>query len=185
MESFAVSAVSVALAEIGDKTQLLALVLAARFRKPLPIIWGILLATLANHAVAAKIGAVLSALVSPQVLRWSVAGSFIAMGAWILIPDKQEDAAARYNYGAFLTTLVAFFLVEIGDKTQIATVLLATKYNSVLAVVLGTTAGMMAANVPVVFAGQFAAHKLPLKAIRATAALLFIALGIFALFTDF
>jgi putative Ca2+/H+ antiporter (TMEM165/GDT1 family) len=185
VEAFLVSTASVALAEIGDKTQLLALVLAARFRKPLPIVFGILLATLANHALAAKVGAVLTTVVSPQTLRWLVALSFIAMGLWILIPDKEQDAAAKYPYGAFLTTLIAFFLVEIGDKTQIATVLLATKYSSVALVVLGTTAGMLLANVPVVCAGKFAAHKLPLKLIRTIAALLFMALGMVAFFKDF
>ncbi|HEU4618851.1 MAG TPA: TMEM165/GDT1 family protein, partial [Gammaproteobacteria bacterium] len=119
MEAFLVSAVSVAVAEIGDKTQLLALVLAARFRRPWPIVAGILLATLANHAVAAELGAWLTSLVSPGVLRWAVAGSFIAMGLWLLIPDKEDEAGARFSYGAFLTTLISFFLVEIGDKTQV------------------------------------------------------------------
>jgi len=185
VESLLVSTFSVALAEIGDKTQLLALVLAARFKKPWPIVVGILLATLANHALAAELGAWLTTVVSPQTLRWIVAFSFIAMGIWILIPDKEEDAAAKYAYGAFLTTLIAFFLAEIGDKTQIATVLLATKYNSVGMVVMGTTLGMMAANVPVVFLGKFAAHKIPMKSIRTAAALLFIVLGIIALAKDF
>lgn len=185
VEAFLVSTISVALAEIGDKTQLLALVLAARFRKPLPIVIGILVATLANHAIAAELGAWLGSVASPDLLRWLVAGSFIAMGVWILVPDKGADAAARYPYGAFLTTLIAFFLVEIGDKTQIATVLLATKYNSVAVVVMGTTVGMLAANVPVVFAGQFAAHRIPLRAIRTVAALTFVALGVVALFNDF
>lgn len=184
MESFVVSAVSVALAEIGDKTQLLALVLAARFRKPWPIIGGILLATLANHGIAAELGSWLSRLLAPQALRWSVAVSFIVMGLWILVPDKESDTAAKHPYGAFLTTLIAFFLVEIGDKTQIATVVLAAKYDSVRLVVLGTTLGMMLANVPVVIAGSFAAHRLPLQLIRAVAAAIFISLGVVALFSN-
>src|SRR5690606_17661231 len=166
LESLIVSTVSVALAEIGDKTQLLALVLAARFRRPWPIVAGILVATLANHAIAAELGAWLSTLLPAHVLRYALAASFIVMGLWILVPDKDDDAAAKYPYGAFLTTLVAFFIVEIGDKTQIATVVLAAKYSSVLLVVIGTTLGMMLANVPVVFAGHFAADRLPLKAIR-------------------
>lgn len=181
LESLLVSTASVALAEIGDKTQLLALVLAARFRKPWPIIAGILVATLANHGIAAELGSWLNSILSPQTLRWAVAGSFIAMGLWILVPDKDDDAAAKYNYGGFLTTLIAFFLVEIGDKTQIATVVLAAKYDSVPLVVLGTTLGMMLANVPVVIAGNVAAHKLPLKLIRSIAAVIFITLGVFAL----
>ncbi|HEX5418635.1 MAG TPA: TMEM165/GDT1 family protein [Gammaproteobacteria bacterium] len=180
MEAFLVSAASVAVAEIGDKTQLLALVLAARFRKPWPIVAGILLATALNHGIAAELGAWLTTLLSPQVLRWAVAASFIAMGLWILVPDSGEDAAARYAYGAFLTTLISFFLVEIGDKTQIATVLLAAKYHSVPLVVTGTTVGILAANVPVVLAGGFAAERLPLKLIHGVAAVLFIVLGVLA-----
>ena len=182
LEALLVSTVSVALAEIGDKTQLLALVLAARFRKPWPIIAGILLATLLNHGIAGALGAWVSTLLSPETLRWIVAGAFIAMGLWILVPDKEDDAAAKYRYGAFLTTLIAFFLVEIGDKTQIATVVLAANYDSLALVVLGTTIGMMAANVPVVLAGHFAADRLPLKLIHGIAALVFIALGVAALF---
>jgi Ca2+/H+ antiporter, TMEM165/GDT1 family len=185
VQALLVSTLSVALAEIGDKTQLLALVLAARFRKPWPIVFGILLATLANHALAAELGAWLSSALSPAILRWIVALSFVVMGLWILVPDKEEDAAAKYNYGAFLTTLIAFFLVEIGDKTQIATVLLAAKYSNVPLVVAGTTVGMLAANVPVVLAGRFAAAKLPLRPIRTIAAVIFIVLGIVALFNDF
>jgi len=180
LESLIVSTVTVALAEIGDKTQLLALVLAARFRKPWPIIAGILLATLVNHAIAAEVGAWLARLLSPDVLRWIVAASFLAMGLWALIPDKDSGAAAKYQFGAFLTTLIAFFLVEIGDKTQIATVVLAAKYANVFMVVVGTTLGMLLANVPVVLAGHFAAEKLPLRAIRIVTALLFIALGVAA-----
>jgi len=183
LETLLVSTVSVALAEIGDKTQLLALVLAARFRKPLPIVAGILLATLANHGIAAEIGDWISELLAPELLRWLVAGGFIAMGLWILVPDSGDDAAARYPYGAFLTTLIAFFLVEIGDKTQIATVVLAAKFEPVWMVVVGTTAGMLAANVPVVLAGHFSADRLPLRLIHGIAAAVFIALGVLALIT--
>ncbi len=182
MEAFLVSAVSVAVAEIGDKTQLLALVLAVRFRRPAPLIAGILLATLLNHGIAAELGAWLTSLVSARVLKWAVAASFIVMGFWLLVPDADADAAAKYSYGAFLTTLISFFLVEIGDKTQIATVLLAAKFQTVPLVVAGTTLGMLAANVPVVFAGDFAAQRLPLRYIRAGAAALFIVLGVLALF---
>lgn len=181
MEALIISTVSVALAEIGDKTQLLALVLAARFRKPWPIIAGILLATLANHGIAAEVGAWISDLLPAWSLRWLVATSFIAMGLWILVPDKDEDAAARYPYGAFLTTLIAFFLVEIGDKTQIATLVLAAKYSPVWLVVAGTTLGILVANVPVVLVGQFAAGRLPLRIIRTIAASLFILMGVLTL----
>lgn len=182
LEAFIVSATSVALAEIGDKTQLLALVLAARYRRPAPITVGILLATLANHGIAAELGHWLSTLLSPQTLRWAIALSFIAMGLWILVPDKDDDEQANYRYGAFLTTLVSFFLVEIGDKTQIATVLLAAKYDNVPIVVAGTTLGMLAANVPVVLAGGMAASKLPMTLIRSVAAAIFIVLGAIVLF---
>jgi len=182
LETLLVSTVSVALAEIGDKTAL-ALVLAARFRKPWPIIAGILLATLANHGIAAEIGDWISELLAPELLRWLVAGAFIAMGLWVLVPDAEDDAAARYPYGAFLTTLIAFFLVEIGDKTQIATVVLAARFEPVWMVVIGTTAGMLAANVPVVLAGHFSADRLPLRLIHAVAAGLFIALGVIVLVT--
>jgi Ca2+/H+ antiporter, TMEM165/GDT1 family len=178
LEALLVSTISVALAEIGDKTQLLALVLAARFRKPWPIIWGILVATLINHALAAELGAWLSTTITPDVLRWTVALSFIAMAAWVLAPDRLDDKPAAYSYGAFLSTLIAFFLVEIGDKTQVATALLAAKYSAIGWVVMGTTLGMLAANVPVVFAGRYAAEKLPLRLIRRVAAALFILIGV-------
>ena len=178
MDALLISTVSVALAEIGDKTQLLALVLAARFRKPWPIILGLLLATLANHGIAAAVGAWASSLVPEMVLRWVLAGSFIAMGLWILVPDEEGDAAARYPYGAFLTTLIAFFLVEIGDKTQVATVVLAARFPDLMMVVIGTTLGMLAANVPVVLAGHFAADRLPMRLIHIVAAVVFIALGV-------
>lgn len=181
MEALLISTFSVALAEIGDKTQLLALMLAARFRKPWPIIVGILLATLLNHGIAAEVGAWISSLLSPELQRWLIAGAFVAMGLWILVPDAEEEAAARYPYGAFLTTLVAFFLVEIGDKTQIATVMLAAKYEPVWVVVVGTTLGMLAANVPVVLAGHLSADRLPLRLIRGIAAVVFVTLGILVL----
>ncbi len=165
MEAFLVSTGVVALAEIGDKTQLLALVLAAKFRKPVPIILGILVATVVNHAVAGAAGAWISALVGPTAMRWILGLSFIAMAAWTLVPDKydddeKQDAAPRF--GVFVTTLIAFFLLEMGDKTQIATVALAAKYSSLLAVVAGTTLGMMLANVPAVLLGEVAAKKLPM-----------------------
>jgi putative Ca2+/H+ antiporter (TMEM165/GDT1 family) len=177
-----ISFISVALAEIGDKTQLLALVLAARFRKPWPIIAGILVATLANHALAADLGAWIATLLAPETLRWVVAGSFVAMGLWVLIPDKDGDAAAKYAYGPFITTLITFFLAEIGDKTQIATVVLAVESTNVPLVVLGTTLGMLAANVPVVIAGHFTADRLPLRLIRTVSALVFVALGVLAFY---
>lgn len=179
-----ISFTSVALAEIGDKTQLLALILAARFRKPWPILAGILVATLANHAIAAEVGALVAGLFSPDALRWIVAFSLFAMGLWILVPDKDEDAAAKYQFGPFLTTLIAFFLLEIGDKTQIATIVLAAKFDNLLMVILGTTLGMMAANAPVVLAGHLTPDRLPLGLIRVLAALLFIVLGCLALFND-
>lgn len=178
MNAFLVSTAAVGLAEIGDRTQLLALLLAARFRKPWPIIAGILLATLANHAVAAEVGAWVAALLDPAVQRWLLGTAFIAMGLWVLIPDRHDDASARYGYGAFLTTLIAFFLVEIGDKTQIATVVLAARYEPVWQVVLGTTAGMLVANVPVVLAGHIGAGRLPLRLINVAAAVLFTAIGV-------
>ncbi len=151
MEAFLVSTGVVALAEIGDKTQLLALVLAAKFRKPVPIILGILVATVVNHAVAGAAGAWISALVGPTAMRWILGLSFIAMAAWTLVPDKYDDdekTDAAPRFGVFVTTLIAFFLLEMGDKTQIATVALAAKYSSLVAVVAGTTLGMMLANVP-------------------------------------
>ena len=174
MEAFFVSTALVAIAEIGDKTQLLALMLAARYRKPVPIILGILGATLANHAIAAWIG--------PETMRWVLAVTFIVMAGWCLIPDKADEGpqAAR-KAGAFLATLVAFFLVEIGDKTQIATVALAARFHSVTIVTLGTTFGMLIANAPIVLFGDAIAKRLPLKIVRIVAALLFVALGVVAL----
>jgi putative Ca2+/H+ antiporter (TMEM165/GDT1 family) len=177
-QAFLVSTGIVALAEIGDKTQLLALLLAAAFRRPAPIIAGILLATLANHALAGALGQWLARALGPEMMRWVLGVSFIAMGAWALIPDKLEGGAKRYGgLGAFGTTLIAFFLVEIGDKTQIATVALAARFEAFAPVVLGTTLGMMIANVPVVYIGNFAAERLPLRAIRIVAAATFVLMG--------
>jgi len=150
MEAFLVSTGIVALAEMGDKTQLLALVLAVRFRKPWPIVWGILVATLVNHGLAGAVGAWVTAFVGPEILRWVLAGSFIAMAVWMLIPDTLDDAQSESQprWGVFGTTVVAFFLAEMGDKTQIATVMLAARYHAYFWVVAGTTLGMMLANVP-------------------------------------
>jgi Ca2+/H+ antiporter, TMEM165/GDT1 family len=182
LEAFLISAGVVALAEIGDKTQLLALVLAARFRKPVPIILGILVATLVNHAVAGAVGAWLAALVGPDVLRWVLGLSFIAMAAWMLVPDRiDEDEARPPRFGVFWTTTFAFFVLEIGDKTQIATVALAAKYASLVAVVAGTTIGMLAANVPAVLLGDVAAKKLPMRLVHGIAATIFLVLGVLVL----
>jgi putative Ca2+/H+ antiporter (TMEM165/GDT1 family) len=180
MDALLVSTLTVALAEIGDKTQLLALVLAARFRRPWPIVAGILAATLLNHAASAWVGAWLAGVLSPQVLRWGVVVSFLAVAAWALVPDKldEQEAATRTSvHGVFVATLVAFFLVEIGDKTQVATVVLAARYHPLWQVVAGTTVGMLLANVPVVLLGARFAHRLPLRAARWAAALLFAVLG--------
>lgn len=183
MEAFFLSTALVAVAEIGDKTQLLALVLAARYRKPVPIILGILVATLANHALAAWIGAAVAGWVGAETMRWILVATFFAMAGWCLIPDKADDGpqTAR-TAGAFLATLVAFFIVEIGDKTQIATVALAARYNSLVLVTAGTTLGMMLANAPVVLFGDAIAKRLPLRIVRAIAAALFATLGIAAIF---
>lgn len=181
LQALLVSTGAVALAEIGDKTQLLALILAARFRKPWPIIWGILAATLLNHALAAWLGQVLAGWLTPEVLRWVVAASFIAIALWTLKPDQMDEDTELPARGAFIATCIAFFLAEIGDKTQVATVVLGAKYDALLQVVSGTTLGMLLANVPVVLLGARFAHKLPLKAARLTAAALFFALGLWAL----
>ncbi|MDI6749617.1 MAG: TMEM165/GDT1 family protein [Rhodocyclaceae bacterium] len=179
MEAFLISTGIVALAEVGDKTQLLALILAARFRRPLPIIAGIFLATVANHALAGALGLGIAALFAPETLRWLLGLSFIGMAVWLLIPDEVEEDEARFaRLGVFGTTLVAFFLAEMGDKTQIATVALAAQFGSVMAVVLGTTLGMMIANVPAVLLGERIAHKLPEKLIHGIAAVIFLILGI-------
>ena len=181
MEAFLISTGIVALAEIGDKTQLLALVLAAKFRKPAPIILGILAATIANHAMAGLAGAWISALLGPTAMRWVLGVSFIAMAIWTLIPDTLDGEDSREQpprFGVFGTTLVAFFLLEMGDKTQIATVALAAKYSSLVAVVAGTTLGMMLANVPAVLLGEVAARQLPMQVVHRIAAAIFLALGV-------
>lgn len=182
LESLFVPTLIVALAEIGDKTQLLALLLAARFRRPWPIIWGMVVATLANHLAAGAVGNWVAGLLSPALLSWILAASFVAVALWTLIPDKLDDdeSSSLKRYGPFLTTLIAFFLAEMGDKTQVATVMLAAQYPHFIMVVLGTTLGMLIANVPVVLAGNFAADRLPLTLIRRLAALAFAALAIYA-----
>lgn len=179
-DALLVSAGTVALAEIGDKTQLLALLLAARFRKPLPIVAGILVATLLNHALAAWVGQLAASWLTPQALRWIVAASFIGIALWTLKPDKLDEGETLPAHGAFIATTISFFIAEIGDKTQVATVLLAAKYPSLLQVVAGTTLGMLLANVPVVALGSRFAAKLPLKAARIAAACVFLALGLWA-----
>jgi Ca2+/H+ antiporter, TMEM165/GDT1 family len=182
LEAFLISAGVVALAEIGDKTQLLALVLAAKFRRPVPIILGILAATLVNHALAGLVGAWLAATIGPTAMRWILGLSFIAMAVWTMIPDKYEDEKdTAPRFGVFGTTLVAFFLLEMGDKTQIATIALAAKYSALLAVVAGTTCGMMLANVPAVLLGEVAARKLPMRLVHGVAAAIFLVLGVFVL----
>lgn len=178
MQALLLSTLAVAVAEIGDKTQLLALLLAARFRKPLPIIAGILVATLLNHALAAWAGALVAQWLTPEVLRWIVAGSFLAVALWTLKPDAIDDAQSLPARGAFVATAIAFFIAEIGDKTQVATVLLAANYVPLWQVVAGTTVGMLLANVPVVLLGSRFASRLPLKAARIAAALVFLALGL-------
>jgi Ca2+/H+ antiporter, TMEM165/GDT1 family len=178
MEAFLVSITTISVAEIGDRTQLLSLVLAARYRRPWPIIAGILCATLANHAVAGLVGVWFGSLLKPHVLQIVVGVSMMVMALWTLKPDKlDENAGAAGAMGAFLATLTSFFIAEIGDKTQIATLALAAAYPNLLAVVAGTTAGMMLANVPVVFLGKAFASRLPLKAIHYGAAALFAVLG--------
>jgi Ca2+/H+ antiporter, TMEM165/GDT1 family len=182
LEAFFVSTGIVTLAEIGDKTQLLALVLAARFRRPWPIAAGILLATLVNHALAAAVGAWAGDFLQGPYFRWVLGLSFFAVAIWALIPDRLENEnLGKRRAGAFLTTLVCFFLVEIGDKTQVATMALAATYEGLPAVVLGTTLGMMIANLPAVLIGDRAATRLPLRLIRGLAAAAFAALGVFVL----
>lgn len=179
MEAFLVSTGIVALAEIGDKTQLLAFILAAKFRKPLPIVLGILVATLVNHGFAGALGSFITSLIAPGALRWILGVSFLAMAAWILVPDKfDEEDAKLARFGVFGTTLIAFFLAEMGDKTQIATVALAAQYNSLIAVVAGTTFGMMIANVPAVILGDRIANRLPVKLVHRVAAAIFAVLGV-------
>ncbi len=180
MESFLVSTGVVALAEIGDKTQLLAFILAARFKKPMPIIAGILLATIVNHGMAGALGAWITSTVSPDILRWVLGASFIGMAIWTLIPDKieDEDTHIASKLGVFGATLITFFLAEMGDKTQIATIAMAAHYAMPLTVVAGTTLGMLIADVPAVFAGDKLAAKIPMRLVHGIAAAIFAALGV-------
>ena len=179
MEAFLVSTGIVALAEIGDKTQLLAFILAAKFRKPVPIVIGILVATIFNHAFAGLLGSWITTLLGPETLRWVLGISFIAMAGWTLIPDKfDEEDAKLARFGVFTTTLIAFFLAEMGDKTQVATVALAAQYQSVALVVAGTTFGMMLANVPAVLLGDRIAERIPVRIVHGIAAAIFAVLGI-------
>jgi putative Ca2+/H+ antiporter (TMEM165/GDT1 family) len=184
LEAFAVSTGVVALGEMGDKTQLLALLLAARFRAPRPIILGILVATLANHALAAALGAWLTQVVDPLWLRWGLGLSFIAVALWMLVPDQVDanaEGVERSHLGVFGVTVVAFFLAEMGDKTQIATVMLAARYNALLTVTAGTTLGMMIANVPAVLVGNKAVTFVPIAWVRRIAAAVFAVIGVFVL----
>ena len=172
----------VAIAEIGDKTQLLSFFLAARYKRPWPIVLGILVATLANHAFAGAVGAWVAQQLGPDLLRWVLGVSFIAMAVWMLIPDKlDDDTATASRFGIFGTTLIAFFLAEMGDKTQVATVALAAQYDSLAAVVMGTTLGMMVANVPAVIVGEKLAHRMPVRLVHGIAAAVFAVLGVLAI----
>ena len=183
MQAFLIATGLVALAEIGDKTQLLAFMLAARFQRPVPIVLGIFVATVVNHAAAGALGSWLTGLIGPDVLRWILGLSFIAMAGWMLIPDKlDEDDAPKPGHGVFVTTVIAFFLAEMGDKTQIATVALAARFPAdFLGVVAGTTAGMMLANVPAVLVGGKLAQKMPVKLVHTVAAVIFAVLGVVTL----
>ena len=184
MEALFISTGVVALAEIGDKTQLLAFILAARFKKPVPIIAGILCATLVNHGLAGALGAWITSVVSPEVMRWVLGLSFIAMAAWTLIPDKieEEETQVAKHLGVFGATLITFFLAEMGDKTQIATVALAAHYGAPLLVVMGTTLGMLLADVPAVFVGNRFAARIPMKLVHSIAAGIFALMGVLTLF---
>ena len=180
MESLLVSTGVVALAEIGDKTQLLAFLLAARFKKPLPIICGILAATVINHGLAGAVGAWITSTISPEVLRWVLGASFIGMAIWTMIPDKieEEETLVAQRFGIFGATFITFFLAEMGDKTQIATVAMAAHYTAPLMVVIGTTLGMLIADVPAVFAGDKLANKIPMKLVHSIASAVFALLGV-------
>ncbi len=183
MEALFISTGVVALAEMGDKTQLLAFLLAARFKKPLPIVLGILAATLLNHGMAGAAGAWIAAAVAPEILRWALGLSFLAMAAWTLIPDKIEENESQLagKWGVFGATFISFFLAEMGDKTQIATVAMAVHYAQPVLVILGTTLGMLIADVPAVFVGDRFAAKIPMRLVHGIAALIFATLGIFTL----
>ncbi len=180
MEALLVSTGVVALAEIGDKTQLLAFILAARFKKPVPIILGILCATLVNHGLAGALGAWITSVVTPDILRWVLGVSFMGMAIWTLIPDKieEDETQVANRFGVFGATLITFFLAEMGDKTQIATIAMAAHYANPLLVVIGTTLGMLIADVPAVFVGDRLAAKIPMKLVHSIAAAIFAALGI-------
>jgi putative Ca2+/H+ antiporter (TMEM165/GDT1 family) len=179
LDAFLISTGVVALAEIGDKTQLLAFILAAKFRKPIPIILGVLVATIANHAFAGALGAWITSLVSPETMRWVLGISFIGMAIWTLIPDKFDESEAKFaRFGVFGTTVIAFFLAEMGDKTQVATVALAAQYHAFIPVVAGTTLGMMIANVPAVLLGDRIAGKIPVRIVHSIAALIFALIGV-------
>ena len=183
MEAFLVSTGIVALAEMGDKTQLLALILAVRFRKPVPIVLGIFVATIVNHGLAGALGAWLTQVIGPDILRWVLGASFIAMAVWMLIPDTigDEEQEQEPRWGVFGTTVVAFFLAEMGDKTQIATVMLAARFDAYYGVVAGTTLGMMVANVPVVYLGERMTRLVPMRVVHIVSALVFAVLGVLAL----
>lgn len=180
IESLLVSTGVVALAEIGDKTQLLAFLLAARFKKPVPIILGILAATVVNHGLAGAVGAWITHSISPDILRWVLGASFIGMAIWTIIPDKIEDEETQVakRFGVFGATLITFFLAEMGDKTQIATIAMAAHYADPLLVVIGTTLGMLIADVPAVFVGDKLANKIPMKLVHSVAAAVFAVLGV-------
>ncbi len=186
MDAFLIATGIVALAEIGDKTQLLSFLLAARYQKPWPIVAGIFVATLVNHALAGAVGSWLTGLMGPDTLRWVLGISFILMAGWMLIPDKldEEEANVAPRFGVFGTTLIAFFLAEMGDKTQVATVALAAQYADFLMVVAGTTVGMMIANVPAVLVGDKLAARLPVRLVHGIAALIFAVLGLYVLLND-
>lgn len=189
MEAFLSSTFAVAIAEIGDKTQLLALFLAARYGRPYIISLGVLFATLLNHGLSAWLGTWLAELIPSHWIPWLISGSFVAIALWLLVPDKEDDDLGRFaQYGPFVATLVLFFLAEIGDKTQIATVVLAAKYNETLTmtalVIAGTTFGMLLANVPIIFAGKWLMNKIPLNMARKAAFVLFIALAIVTLLSS-
>jgi putative Ca2+/H+ antiporter (TMEM165/GDT1 family) len=183
MEALFISTGVVALAEIGDKTQLLAFILAARFKKPVPIILGILFATLLNHGMAGALGAWITSVVSPEAMRWALGLSFIGMAIWTLIPDKieEEETQVAHRLGVFGATFITFFLAEMGDKTQIATIALAAHYAAPLLVIAGTTLGMLIADVPAVFVGNKFAEKIPMKLVHAIAAGIFAFMGVLTL----
>ncbi|MDO8736772.1 MAG: TMEM165/GDT1 family protein [Thermoleophilia bacterium] len=182
MEALFVSTAIVAIAEMGDKTQLLSFVLAAKFKRKLPIILGIFVATLANHFMAGYVGTWLAGLVAPKTLTWIVAVSFFVFGLWALKPDKLEENTKLHGAGIFATTVIAFFLVEMGDKTQLATVALAARFDALVPVVMGTTLGMMIANIPAVWLGETMSHRVNMKYMRWAAAGLFMLLGMLTLF---